>query len=164
MIHVKQQSMTRPKFDDFHQADDMRITSYALRYQIAPPEARCPTSFPVDATTRIQMSGDGWVKGEWRTDVESDLKGINRFGIRVKCDDKLYNPETNKMNNTQYANAPDETFPQIFNRLNNPPCTLRATGWNRWEPLPHQPQLTFEQPFDFYIPARNNDKERCKTH
>jgi hypothetical protein len=68
------------------------------------------------------------------------------------------------MNNLPYANAPDETVPQIFNRLTNPPCTLRATGWNRWEPLPHQPQLTFEQPFDFYIPARNNDKERCKTH
>lgn len=164
MIQVKQQSMTRPKFDDFHQADDMRITSYALRYQLGQPEARCPTSFPVDATTRIQMSGDGWVQGQWRTDVESDLKGINRFGTRVKCDDKLYNPDTNKMNNTPYANAPDETFPQIFNRLTNPPCTLRATGWNRWEPLPHQPQLTFEQPFDFYIPARNNDKERCKTH
>jgi hypothetical protein len=164
MIQVKQQSMTRPKFDDFHQADDMRITSYSLRYMINPPEARCPTSFPVDVTTRIQASGDGWVKGQWRTDVESDLKGVNRLGVRVKCDDKLYNPTTNIMNNKPYANAPDESFPQIFNRLTNPPCTLRATGWNRWEALPHQPQLTFEQPFDFFIPARDLDKERCKTH
>ena len=163
-IQVKQQSMTRPRFDDFHQADDMRITSYALRYMINPPEARCPTSFPVDVTTRIQQSGDGWVKGQWRTDVESDLRGVNRFGSRVRCDTKLYNPDTNFMNQQPYANAKDETFPQIFNRLTNPPCTLRATGWNRWESLPHQPQLTFEQPFDFFIPARMMDKERCKTH
>jgi hypothetical protein len=98
-IPIKQQSMTRPRFDDFHQADDMRITSYALRYMINPPEARCPTSFPVDVTTRIQQSGDGWVAGQWRTDVESDLKGINRVGIRNKCDDKLYDPKTNNMNN-----------------------------------------------------------------
>lgn len=163
-IAVKQQSWTRPRFDDFHQADDMRITSYSLRYMVDPPEARCPTSFPVDPTTRIQMSGDGWVAGQWRTDVESDLKGINRFGTRVRCDQKLYNPETNGMNKLPYVNAPDETFPQIFNRLSNPPCTLRATGWNRWQDMPHQPQLTFEQPFDFYIPARDLDKEKCKTH
>ena len=164
VIPAKQQSWTRPRFDDFHQADDMRITSYTLRYMVNPPEARCPTTFPVDPTTRIQFSGNGWVAGQWRTDVESDLKGVNRFGVRTKCDDKLYNPDTNRMNNLPYTNAPDETFPQVFNRLNNPPCTLRATGWNRWEGLPHQPQLTYEQPFDFYIPARLLDKERCKTH
>lgn len=163
-VPIKQQNFTRPKWDDFHQADDMRITSYALRYYVNPPEANCPTSFPVDATTRIQKSGDSWVMGQWRTDVESDLRGINRFGVRVKCDTKLYNPETNKMNNTPYENAPDESFPQVFNRLTNPPCTLRATGWNRWEPLPHQPQLTYETPFDFWIPARDVDKERCATH
>jgi hypothetical protein len=163
-IPIKQQSCTRPKFDDFHQADDMRITSYALRYMVNPPEARCPTSFPVDATVRIQQSGDGWVTGQWRTDVESDLRGINRVGVRIWCDKKLYNPDTNNMNNRGYENPPDESFPMIFNRLTNPPCTLRATGWNRWQQMPHQPQLTFEQPFDFYIPARNMDKERCKTH
>lgn len=161
---IKQQSMTRPRFDDFHQADDMRITSYSLRYQLNPPAFNCPTSFPVDVTTRIQMSGNGWVAGQWRTDVESDLKNINRVGSRVKCDDKLYNPSTNKMNNLGYNNAPDESFPQVFNRLTNPPCTLRATGWNRWESLPHQPQLTFETPFDFFIPARDIDKQRLKTH
>jgi hypothetical protein len=124
----------------------------------------CPTSFPVDATTRIQKSGASWVAGQWKTDVESDLFNINRFGSRIRCNDKLYNPETNRMNALGYVNAPDETFPLTFNRLSNPPCTLRATGWNRFEALPHQPQLTFETPFDFFIPARSLDKERCKTH
>jgi hypothetical protein len=118
----------------------------------------------VDVTTRIQASGGGWVEGQWRTDVESDLFNINRLGSRIKCDTKLYNPETNKMNQITYKNPEDETFPQTFNRLNNPPCTLRATGWNRWQPMPHQPQLTFETPFDFFIPARDLDKQRYKTH
>ncbi len=163
-LPVKQQALTRPKFDDFHQIDDARITSYALRYYVNPPAANCPTSFPVDATVRIQKSGDSWVAGQWRTDVESDLKGINRFSQRVKCDDRLYDPETNKMNNKPLRAAPDESFPMVFNRLYNPPCTLRSTGWNRWEPLPHQPQLTFETPFDFFIPARSLDKEACRTH
>jgi hypothetical protein len=163
-IPVKQQALTRLKFDDFHQIDDARITSYALRYYVNPPEANCPTSFPVDATTRIQKSGNSWPQGRWRTDVESDLKGINRFGSRVKCDDDLYNPETNTMNRTPLRAAPDESFPLVFNRLYNPPCTLRATGWNRFDSVPHQPQLTFETPFDFYIPSKMLDKENCKTH
>jgi len=161
---AKQQALTRPKFDDYHQIDDMRITSYAARYYLNPPDANCPTSFPVDATTRLQQSGASWPEGKWKTDVESDLKGINRFGSRVKFDSGLYNPKTNDVNNTPLRSAPDESFPQIFNRLYNPPCTLRSTGWNRWENLPHQPQLNFETPFDFFIPSRDIDKNRCKTH
>ena len=160
---VKQQALTRAKFDDFHQEDDMRITSYALRYYVNPPGANCPTTFPVDATVRMQQSGSSWVSGKWRTDVESDLKGINRFGNRIKCN-VLYNPDTNVMNETPYTAAPDESFPMIFNRLSNPPCTLRATGWNRFDSVPHQPQRTFETPFDFFIPAKDIDKERMKTH
>ena len=104
-LSVKQQALTRGKFDDFHQADDMRITSYALRYYLNTPESNCPASFPVDATTRIQKSGASWPVGKWKTDVESDLKGINRFGSRVKSNSVLYNPDTNKMKMQQGSNA-----------------------------------------------------------
>ena len=110
------------------------------------------------------MSGASWPAGQWKTDVESDLKGINRFGSRIRCDEALYMPDTNKMNNLPLQAAPDESFPQLFQRMTNPPCTLRATGWNRWEGLPHQPQLTFETPFDRFIPSRMIDKEKAKTH
>ena len=161
-LSVKQQALTRGKFDDFHQVDDMRIRSYALRYYLNPPDANCPVSFPINATTRIQQSGASWPSGMWKTDVESDLKGINRFGSRIKA--VLYNPDTNVMNNTPLEAAADETMPMLFQRLVNPPCTLRGTGWNRWEALAHQPQVTFETPFDFFIPSRSLDKERCKTH
>lgn len=163
-VQIKQTNLTRPRWDDFHHTDDMRITSYAARYYLTPPNMNCPTSFPVDATTRIQKSGCSWISGQWRTDVESDLKNINRFGSRISCDKDLYNPTTNKMNQIFYESPPDESFPMSFQKLVNPPCTLRATGWNRWVPLPHQPQVTFETPFDFFIPSRSLDKERCKTH
>jgi hypothetical protein len=150
--------------DAFHMLDDMRITSYALRYYTNPPEANCPSVFPVEPTTRIQKNnGDSWKQGQWRTDVETDLKGINRFGSRVRCDSELYNPDTNRMNNTPQENPQDGSFPLKFNRLDNAPCTLRATGWNRWQPLFHDPQKTFEQPFDYFIPSRDLDKERCAS-
>ena len=157
-----QQSWTRPRNDPFHAIDDQRITSYALRYYITPPEANCPDVYPVDPTTRLQAQGNSWPVAQWRTDVETDLKGINRFGNRVRDEGRLYNPDTNKFNRTPLQHAKDESFPLDFNRLNNPPCTLRATGWNRWQPLFHNPQETFEQPFDFFIPSRTIDKERYK--
>ena len=94
-------NMTRSKWDNFHTQDDLRITSYALKYYVNAPGINCPTSFVVDATTRLQKSGDSWVNGAWKTDVESDLKNINRLSTRVKNNDIQYNPNTNK-----YTNAP----------------------------------------------------------
>jgi hypothetical protein len=165
---IKQQALTRPKWDDFHQEDDMRITSYSLRYYINPPAANCPTVYPVNSTIRIQKSGDSWVSGQWRTDVESDLRGINRFATKIRsenCDPLTqFDPRTNPMSQISLENAPDENFHMAFNRLTNPPCTLRATGWNRFDYLHRNPQETFETPFDFFIPSRWIDKEKCKTH
>lgn len=159
----QQQSWTRPRMDAFHQIDDQRITSFALRYYINPPEANCPSVFPVEPTTRIQKQGNSWPVEQWRTDIETDLKGINRFGNRVRKEDKLYNPEQNKFNNLPLEHAQDGSFPLNFNRLHNPPCTLRSKGWNRWDTLFHNPQETFEQPFDWFVPSRMLDKERAKS-
>jgi len=98
------------------------------------------------------------VEGEWKTDVESDLKGISRLGSKIRC-----SPEYSDSKPT-LAHAADENVPQTFARLANPPCTLRATGWNRWDTLFHNPQETFETPFDFFIPSRDVDKEKYNTH
>jgi len=158
-----QQNWTHPRLDDFHQLDDLRISTYAGRRTLNPPYANCPTSFPVNPTLRIQQSGNSWLENTWRTDIESDLRGINRLGQRVRCESAMYNPEKNTFNNTPIVSAPDANFPTEFNRLTNPPCTLRATGVNYFEPLIHNPQETFEQPFDFFIPNRQLDKEKYKS-
>jgi hypothetical protein len=162
--YTTQQSLTRLRHDPFHQVDDMRITSYASRYYLNQPTVNCPTTFPVNATTRIQHSGDSWVSGKWKTDVESDLKGIDRLSSKIRADDILYHPDNNSMNNAGMSHASDENVPLTFARLVDPPCTLRATGWNRWQPLFHNPQETFETPFDFFIPSRDIDKEKYNTH
>lgn len=153
--------MTRLRHDPYHQVDDMRITSYASRYYLNPPAMNCPTTFPVNATTRLQKSGASWVEGQWKTDVESDLKGIARLGSKIRCDEVQYHPDNKKV---VLSHATDENVPQTFARLSNPPCTLRATGWNRWDSLFHNPQETFETPFDFFIPSRDMDKEKYNTH
>jgi hypothetical protein len=159
-----QQALTRLRHDPFHQIDDMRISSYASRYYLNPPAANCPTTFPVQATTRIQKSGASWVEGEWKTDIESDLKGIDRLGSKIRCDAMQYDPDTNRNHQRSLQHAQDENVPLTFARLVDPPCTLRATGWNRWQPLFHNPQETVETPFDFFIPTRDMDKEKYNTH
>jgi len=110
------------------------------------------------------MSGASWPEAQWRTDVETDLMGVGRFSSRIKCDKDLYNPKTNVMNQVPLVNAPDEVVPMTFARLVDPPCTLRATGWNRFDTVFHNPQETFETPFDFFIPSRTLDKEIFNTH
>jgi len=162
-VQPKQANLTSSKWDDVHQADDQRISTYAGRYAFV-PFRNCFESFPVNATTRLQESGNGWVAGKWRTEVESDLKGIGRPPSKWREDDLLYDPRTNEMNLAGYANGQDENFPQNFNRLTNPPCTLRTTGWNRWQPLLHNPQSAFETPFDHFIPSRDLDKYKFRTH
>jgi hypothetical protein len=150
---------TRLKNDNFHQQDDMRITSYSVRYQLEKPEHNCPSSFPAEPSVRLQYSGASWRKGQWRTDVESDLRNINRLGNRVKNNEIQYHPDSNPMNNVAIQNPSDMTLGVTYQRLYNPPCTLRATGWNRWIDLPHNPQDNYEAPFDFFIPSRTQSKD-----
>lgn len=150
---------TRSKYDNFHQQDDMRITSYSVRYQLEKPEHNCPSSFPAEPSIRLQYSGASWPEGQWKTDVESDLKNINRLGTRVKNNFIQYNPDRNSINDAKMENATDLTLGVTYQRLYNPPCTLRATGWNRWDSLHHNPQDNFETPFDFFIPSRTQSKD-----
>jgi len=96
--------------------------------------------------------------------VESDLMGIGRPSTRWREDALQYNPSTNEVNRRALAHAADESSPLVFNHLTNPPCTLRATGWNRWDYPIHDPQETFETPFDFFIPSRDVDKYKNRTH
>lgn len=159
----RQANLTRSKWDDIHQADDMRISTYAGQYAFV-PLLNCPNSFPVNPTIRLQHSGESWVSGMWRTEVESDLKGVGRPPTKWRADKLLYNPATNHVNQVGLTHAEDESNPMVFNKISNPPCTLRATGWNRWHPLFHDPQANFETPFDFFIPSRDIDKYRCRTH
>jgi len=150
---------TRSKYDNFHQQDDMRITSYSVRYQLEKPEHNCPSSFPAEPSIRLQYSGASWPQGQWKTDVESDLKNINRLGTRVKNNSIHYNPDNNSVNAAPMENPADLTLGVTYQRLYNPPCTLRATGWNRWDSLHHNPQDNFETPFDFFIPSRTQSKD-----
>jgi hypothetical protein len=155
-------ALTSSKWDEFHMVDDNRIATYASRYYLNVPQAQGQDAYIVEPTIRLQKNGQSLVSGQWKTDVESDLRNLSRASTKVRCDN--YNPETNKITNNGLKNAPDGNFPVNFVGQTQPACTLRGTGWNRWEPLLRNPQEHFETPFDHFIPSRLLDKEKCKTH
>ena len=51
-------------------------------------------------------------------------------------------------------NFPTCHFSVEDSRLSNPPCTLRGTGWNRFQPLCLDPQDQVLFPGDYQVPTR----------
>jgi hypothetical protein len=81
-------------------------------------------------------------------DMSSELRGTSR--VYTKCPDakKLNTPC--KIYDIRSCNTPitEDT------RISNPPCTLRESGWNRWEWLPMNPQGKAITPFNTLISNR----------
>ena len=130
-------------------------------YQIAAPAPTClGTCSPVDPQIRFQKTGVGACDVAHTVNQESELHNLNR--PLSKCSTNQYLPQN--MNALGFQGQPScqATLFQNQNgqnqqngqqqkgsrcgiqvedsRLTNPPCTLRGTGWNRWETLCHQPQ------------------------
>jgi len=114
-------------------------------------------------------------------DVETDLLNINRpatncpsgkyepkcpncgvvvsgqpcgDGVALSCYNCKMKIPTGGMCNQDLVNLPDCHFPIENTRLSNPPCTLRGTGWNRFDPLCMDPQDQIFFPGEYQIPTR----------
>ena len=143
---------TRNRADDCHITDDTRITTGPGRYSIEAPNGYCNATFAPEPTTRLQKWGNAQVESYVKTDVESDLFNLNRTTSKGVCG--LYDPNDNRMNSASKRAIKEASFPQTHARLNDPPCTLRGTGWNRWQWLCQNPQENVMMPFDWYVPGR----------
>jgi hypothetical protein len=130
----------------------------------------CARDIPADPYMRWQAWGPGFCEPGSVVDVGSELLGLNYKSTR--CNGKQYNPyasskEVASMNQCK-ANGKTEPracmAPTENTRLSNPPCTLRGTGWNRWEWLCYDPQETAIMPFDAYINYRIVAKDNHKPN
>jgi hypothetical protein len=127
--------------------------SCAYKKSIA--ESRAVGAYMTDSLSRIETSGfvaSPYVRSERvgvahcedtaLIDVDSELMGLNRQAS--KCPSPLF--EDCKKNvlsdnvNGMFLSSEDT-------KLSNPPCTLRGTGWNRWEWLCKNPQDSAIVPF-----------------
>jgi hypothetical protein len=90
-----------------------------------------------------------------KTDVESDLLNISRPTTKSACGQ--YDPAQGAARHL--TPMPETAFPRVYERLVDPPCTLRGSGWNRWEWLCQNPQEMAMIPFEHFVNTQQYQKD-----
>ena len=126
----------------------------------------CSKDVPADPFVRYQAWGPGSCAPGSAVDDGSELRGLNYKAS--KCASDAYAPGKYNEQGACFAgrngsaasvrNTPCAA-PVESTRLSNPPCTLRATGWTRWEWLCWDPQERAIIPFDWNTSYRIVSKD-----
>lgn len=126
----------------------------------------CSKDVPADPSIRYQAWGPGTCAPGSAVDDGSELRGLHYKSS--KCAADAYAPGKYNATGVCYAGANGSAknvrntacaAPVESTRLSNPPCTLRATGWNRWEWLCWDPQDRALIPFDWNVSYRIVSKD-----
>lgn len=129
-------------------------------YYTGQPRQDCQACFPEDTHYKIGMHNIGPIQHgisgstcEPLIDINSDLLGLTR--VATNCSSQKYQ-KPDKLQEQCEKNFPPvcKVMKSEDTRLSNPPCTLRGTGWNRWEWLCIDPQDNINVPFDYNISNR----------
>ena len=142
-------SSSRLKFDDCTYKHILRESVAPGDYAVSMPRVDCQNCYFPSPDVRIDHYGAGTCKE--LIDVDSELMGITRRA--TSCPMGKYLPKPGefcemKLGKDCMGMTAEET------RLSNPPCTLRGTGWNRWEWLCQDPQDKVLIPFDYMVNNR----------
>jgi hypothetical protein len=132
---------------------ELRQSSGPGTYHLSRP-MKCSSPFVADPFLSSQGAQVSICGDRPLVDVDSELIGITRKAMR--CPQGLYaagtpacslkHPRTDESLNSQFE--PEDT------RSSNPTCTLRGTGWNRFEWLCEDPQRFAEIPFETEVNNR----------
>ena len=154
-------------------------------YQLTRPDNACKPCISANPWLMPQTQGVSISRNTSLIDIDSELIGISRN--LSGCPDRKYIPDntasfqcgaqtgnvrgpscrpTDKLciDNTQVIDAKDCGLWTEDTRLSNPPCTLRGTGWNRWEWLCRNPQDRVVEPFDFQINTKIVSKDNHRPY
>lgn len=143
--------------DNCSYSEKLRRTIAPGMYMLGTPSAdcggdACRRDVPPDPYVRYQAWGAGSCAPGAVVDDSSELLGINYKAS--KCSADAYAP--GKYSATGACAPRGDSVPRSAcmaptedTRLSNPPCTLRGTGWNRWEWLCYNPQDRAIVPFEW---------------
>jgi hypothetical protein len=133
-------TFTGLKYDTGAYIQDVKESLGPFQYLMQTPNQHCTPCFPVDPTLRVGRSGVSLCPASKLVDLDSELH--NRTRKLSHCPTEQFMP--NGEDYCKLSNLSDcktlqaNTFEH--SRLNNPACTLRGNGWNRWEWLCENPQ------------------------
>lgn len=149
-------SLTRLRSDACTYSFDLKQSTGPGQYLIGTPRIECQACYSTDPTVRMSSiprisTGISESANRSLVDVESDLFLIDRKASL--CPIQKFLPT--KDEGGPLVSFPDcKSLPREDTRLSNPTCTLRCSGWNRWEWLCQNPQDNALIPFDFNISNR----------
>ena len=147
-------SMTRYRHDTSKMVENNEISTGVGRWALETPNVYGNAVFVPDVTIRMQRWGAAHDMTSTKTDVESDLRNLGRPTTRTVCGQ--YDPSQGQGTLTP---MPEAEFPQAHARLFDPPCTLRGSGFNRWEWLCQDPQENVMIPFEWAVDSRHAAKD-----
>lgn len=132
--------------------------SLAVGKYLLDKEATTPSlnAFPTSPYVRLDKSGVATCATMPMIDVDSRLMGLGRTAS--KCPSSQFDDCKTTPLPDWSADflSPEET------KMSNPPCTLRGTGWNRWEWLCTDPQekaiVGFETNIQNKLVVRDNHR------
>ena len=154
-------------------------------YTINKPRISSKQCYPYPPTVRLQEQGDSYFKNKSLIDVNSELLGITRYassdptekyipqcgenscstgypcgqGVIGKCNGLK---EGQRVGDNDLVILEDCFIETENTRLSNPPCTLRGTGYNRWDWLCLDPQENCIIPFEHNVSNRLRTKDNFK--
>lgn len=143
-------SFERTQYDPCAYKQDVAQSARIGNYALEAPVRNCGACFSRDPFVRVQRGGTAAsCVPAALTDVDSDMMGLLRTLSR--CPDQP--PRFTCEASAGPAECGDTPFTEAT-RLSNPPCTLRGTGWNRWQWLHFDPQEHATTPFQTQIANR----------
>jgi hypothetical protein len=143
---------TRMKYDNNAYQEQLKRSIYSGVYNLETPYNDCDECnqfIPNDPFIRYQNYGQNTCTMKKAIDDNSELYGLNYKNS--KCNKDGYAPNSyistgcspKILNDVRKCSAPTESC-----RLSNPPCTLKETGINRYDPLCWNPQDKAIETFD----------------
>jgi len=143
---------TRLKYDNGSYQEQLSRSIYPGLYQLNSPYNDCNTCavrIPDDPFMRYQSYGQNTCSMKKAVDDSSELAGLNYKNSKCNKDAYLPNSYTSTGCTTAVNfDARKCAIPTESCRLSNPPCTLKETGINRFDPLFWDPQATALEKFD----------------
>jgi len=144
---------TRLRYDYGSYQEELTRSIYPGLYQLNSPyndcNNNCAITIPDDPYIRFQSYGQNTCTMKKAVDDSSELAGLNYKNS--KCNKDAYAPNTYVSTGCKATVNKDTrkcAIPTESCRLSNPPCTLKETGINRYDPLFWNPQDRALEKFD----------------
>lgn len=152
-------AFSRKNYDEQCYEQYQKDTTFQGNYALNEP--RFFNQAPLLDSVYIRTGKYGHVTKDFteRINLESDIQGYTRPSVRECKNQHLPNQNMKQIDNYTLVE-----FNVVETRLDNPGCTLRGTGFNRWDWVHMDPQKNVMVPFDFMVDTKQLAKDNHRPH